>query len=76
MPLLEAKVHDTVALAADGSVLPELLDALVDADGVDEAALDEVADGVTTLLGAAQPTAPTIAAAESPPRNARRVTVE
>lgn len=72
----EAKVHDTAAWAVDGTVLPELLDVLLEVGELDDAALDGVEAVVVLALGAAHPTAPTMAAAESPPRNARRVTVE
>ncbi len=76
IPMVEAKVHDTAAWAVDGTVFPVVLAVLLEVGELDDAALDGVEAGVLLALGAAHPTAPTMAAAESPPRNARRVTAE
>ncbi|MBK8447266.1 MAG: hypothetical protein IPL41_11460 [Micropruina sp.] len=79
LPPLDAKVHETVAEALAGRVSPDALagpDALADAAAV-LLALAELVAGLDALEPApAQPARPTMAAAERPLRNARRVTAE
>ena len=82
-PPLEVNVQDTVACALAGNSVPDVLaEALEEADAVAVAVADgdaeeaELAGTGDVDVPVAQPTVATIAAAESPPRNALRVTAE
>ncbi|HRA76896.1 MAG TPA: hypothetical protein PLE12_11745 [Propionicimonas sp.] len=82
LPPLAAKVQVTVAEALAGRASPEVVAAVVlDADAAEVvwlvagAALEVVAAPVPAVV-AVQPITPTMAAADSPQANARRVTAE
>jgi hypothetical protein len=83
IPLLEAKVQAMVADAEAGRLSPDalaaadvLVDAAADAEAVLTAEVEPLAVAADVTGEAAQPTTPTMAATESPPRKARRVTWE